>query len=288
MNESTLKNFRLALEKYPTKYLIVSPPRCASTAVARIFWNLENIRYYSHEPFEKIYFDGEDLSAAIGSIKNPTDLSTIVANKTEESCNGLVIKEMPYQVGGFFPELFDAIDTPIVFLIRDPRLSIKSRMQKKVEANSDPLYAKIETGWELLEVMVNYCKRVGKKYVILNTTLLRLNPQETATELFNALEIPFNEEYLNWEPLKDFSLDNLAGAHDHLYSRVLHSSGIQAPFEEVPALDTFTKETNLRNHVEKCLDIFDNLSTDEKLINLNVEMEEGYGEQSLRTSIRRS
>ena len=41
-----------ARSRYSDVIVIVSPPRCRSTALARVFWEHPLVRYYAHEPFE--------------------------------------------------------------------------------------------------------------------------------------------------------------------------------------------------------------------------------------------
>lgn len=264
--KSSLDGLENALNEYDEKYLIISPPRCASTAIARVFWNIEAVQYYSHEPFEKLYFNGEDLSTVTDDIRHPFDLSKFVEKPHNTEKKGLVIKEMPYQVGGFFPELFSLIHTPLIFLIRDPRLSVKSRMDKKVEAGTNPYYAKIETGWELLEVMINHCRRINKRYIILDTMKFRNNPNYYGEKLFSNLGLSFKKEYLTWKATSDFSLDNLDGAHDHLYAKVLKSSGVLPEEKDIPSIDSFTNKNGLRDHITKCMNIYEKIRHDKYLI----------------------
>src|SRR5690348_10229121 len=111
-------------QRYEKIFLIVSPPRCSSTALARVFWHHPSIRYYSHEPYETVYYNDDSTKVAHNNLFDPIDLATSYSGKTLVEGQGLVIKEMPYQVGAHFKELASFATHPIVFLIRDPRLSI--------------------------------------------------------------------------------------------------------------------------------------------------------------------
>ena len=86
-------------------YLVISPPRCASTAFSRVFWQHERLRYYSHEPFEATYFMGRPTSDALQKLKHPIDLLTLAPFDSHDGAGALLVKEMPYQVGGSFPQL---------------------------------------------------------------------------------------------------------------------------------------------------------------------------------------
>ena len=91
-------------EKYPAIYIIVSPPRCGSTAFARVFWEHPTVRYYSHEPFEVTYSRQQDLSEVAAKLDQPLiDLHQVDPDDKNNQGKSLVIKEMPYQVGKNFP-----------------------------------------------------------------------------------------------------------------------------------------------------------------------------------------
>jgi len=122
----------------------MSPPRCCSTALARVFWEQPSVRYYSHEPFEEVYYRGRELNHAIGRLQDPLDLCTVY--KDQGTSSGFVIKEMPYQIGNCAESLLAIATKPVVFLIRDPRLSIQSRISKKSEVAQSILFPQTETG----------------------------------------------------------------------------------------------------------------------------------------------
>ena len=76
-SSSPQSKFEAIKEIYDDIYVIVSPPRCSSTAFARVFWEQPSIRYYAHEPFEGTYFMGLDLNYVIDNLRNPLDLRDI-------------------------------------------------------------------------------------------------------------------------------------------------------------------------------------------------------------------
>ena len=69
--------FDLIRERYDDIYVIVSPPRCSSTAFARVYWEQPSIRYYTHEPFEGTYFLNQDLDHVLDNLRMPLDLQDI-------------------------------------------------------------------------------------------------------------------------------------------------------------------------------------------------------------------
>ena len=107
--------------KHKNIYVVVSPPRCSSTAFSRVFWEQPSIRYYSHEPFEVVYYEQDGIPSVVEKLDGPLDLLH-VERLPDEMGTSLLIKEMPYQVGDHFPLLCEIASKPLIFLIRDPRL----------------------------------------------------------------------------------------------------------------------------------------------------------------------
>ena len=242
-------------QKYDNIYAIVSPPRCSSTAFARVFWEHPSVRYYSHEPFEVTYYMQQDLQQVYNKLLQPLDLSIVKKNKLTESGNSLVIKEMPYQVGKHFPLLVETAVKPIIFLIRDPRLNISSRIEKKEMVGDNYQFPLIETGWELIAKQIDYCRTHKIPHMIVDSSDFRNHPETVFSKIFTQLGLPFSEEILSWHPT-EIEIDNLDGAHRHLYERVLSSKMLQPATEFVPTLDMFPNDNGFRKHLSECIDIY--------------------------------
>ncbi len=244
---------------YENIYVIISPPRCSSTAFSRVFWEQPSIRYYSHEPFEVTYFENAELSTVIKKLKKPIDLHPIKSNQYLIQSTGLVIKEMPYQVGPNYKLLISISNHPIIFLIRDPRLNIQSRIDKKLEAGQDPDFPLIETGWELLAEQVNYCSEHKIPYLVVDSTEFRNCPEDVFSRIFKEINLPFSTEMLSWRATPKIKLDNLGGHHSHLYSRVLESTGIEPAIEKIPELEEIPESNGFQEHIKKCMKIYKSL-----------------------------
>ena len=253
-------------KKYEAVYVIVSPPRCSSTAFARVFWEHPTVHHYSHEPFEVTYYRGEKLHRVVEKLKQPLDLRLINNLPADEPAQALVIKEMPYQMGRHFPILTMLATGPLVFIIRDPRLNIASRMEKKVEGGASPFYPQIESGWDLIAGQMRWCRERGVPYMIVDATDFRNAPERVFPQIFERLGLSFVPEMLTWKPYADVDLDNLEGAHRHLYQRVLESRGLEPANEPVPSADSFPTENGFREHVAHCLEIYAALRDDEARI----------------------
>lgn len=268
--EPTALSFETLTQQYDNIYFIVSPPRCGSTAFARVFWEHPSIRYYSHEPFETTYYADATLSDVYEQLTTPLDLLPVKADHTTEtSGNSLVIKEMPYQIGDNFTKVLDYFVKPIIFLIRDPRLNIESRINKKLETGDSPFFPLKETGWELIQGQISHCRAQQIPYLLVDATDFRNQPQVILPQVFEKLGLSFFDYQLQWKADHSIQIDNLGGAHEHLYKKVLGSNTIRPATEAIPSLDSFTEEGGIRAHVKDCLNIYQALRQDSNLIQLH-------------------
>lgn len=242
-------------------HVIVSPPRCGSTAFARVFWEHPTVRYYCHEPFEVTYYQQAGLDAVAEKLAAPLDLAALGATVSADATS-LVLKEMPYQVGDRFALLARMATPPLLFLIRDPRLNIASRIARKEEVGDSPFFPQIETGWTLIAEQVAYCRAHAIPYRIVEARDFRNAPLHLFPHVFAAFGLSFSPDMIEWEPYPEIDLDNLEGEHTHLYRRVLASSGLQRATEPVPALDAFPEAHGVRAHVAACLEVYDRLQYD--------------------------
>jgi hypothetical protein len=249
------REFEAVRIRYPEIYVIVAPPRSSSTAFARVFWEHPSIGYYSHEPFETTYFRDAPLADAAATLRDPLELEDIKSVDTGPEAEALVVKEMPYQVGTRFPILTELATAPVVFLLRDPRLNISSRMEKKTEVGDDPIFPLVETGWEMVRRQVRYCEAQEIQHLIVSSDDFRNRPLELLPQVFAKLGLDFSEEMLSWRPCEEVEIDNLEGDHAHLYATVLSSSGVY-PEEAPPPLEWFPEEGGFRDHVSRCLEIY--------------------------------
>mgnify|MGYP002713077333 CR=1 FL=1 len=257
--EDHLSAFSHLRTKHKTIYSIVSPPRCSSTAFSRVFWEQPSIRYYSHEPFEVVYYENKEIPSVVEKLDHPLDLLNI-ERLPDTSGTSLLIKEMPYQVGTHFSLLCEIANKPLIFLIRDPRLNIASRIEKKRMVGDSIYFPHIETGWELIQGQIAYCEAHEVPHIIVDSTDFRNYPHSVFMQIFARFNLPFSAEMLAWNPCEDeVDLDNLDGKHRHLYARVLNSNSLQPATEAVPQMDEFPEDHGIRDHVLFCLDIYQRL-----------------------------
>jgi len=142
-------------------------------------------------------------------LRAPLNLNFLQSKQEKNIGSALVIKEMPYQIGANFSLLAGWAKPPIIFLIRDPRLNIASRIEKKIETGDSSEFPLIETGWDLILEQISYCRAQDIPHLIVDTTDFRKNPQHIFPQIFERLGLPFSDDMLQWQPCPDVDLDNL-------------------------------------------------------------------------------
>jgi len=243
-------------ERHGEVLLIVAPPRTASTALARVLWNHPSVGCYCHEPFEPTYYRAAPLSAAAELLEAPQPVGELGGRGTGSA---LVVKEMTFQVGDAFPALASLATQPVVFLIRDPRLSIASRMRVLRAAGRPEVFPLRESGWEDLVRQLDHVRREGIEHLIVDSTGLRAMPSRVVPGIFERLGLSYAPELLTWESSSATGLSVVSGADDPFYERVLHSGGLEAPLEELPDLSEFPTDAGFRAHVAECVERYTEL-----------------------------
>ncbi len=269
MADEMLTRMNRVKERYDRIVVIISPARCGSTPLSRVFWEHPAMRYYSHEPFEVTYFDGEPYEAAVEKLENATDLTPLKHGDQAEIGNGLVVKEMPYQVGDRARYLISLSTGPVIFLLRDPLIAVHSRYRKKLEANTEAIFPGVEMGFVLLKEQIAYCKEQDIPYLLVDSADIRRAPAQTLSQVFERLDLPFSPALLEWRSLPDFDVDNLDGRHSHLYTRVLQSTGIQPDNAPPRTLDDFPEAGDFRKNVGIHAEVYKQLLAEPERIRID-------------------
>lgn len=255
------ERLRAVRERHGEVLVIVAPPRTASTALARILWNHPDVGFYSHEPFEPTYYRSAPLADAAGLLEVPASVAELGGAGGVGTT--LVVKEMTFQVGDAFPLLAELATRPIVFLIRDPRLSIASRMRVLERAGRPTVFPLRESGWDDLERQLAHIRDEGIEHVIVDSTHLRAMPTRIVPGILDRLGLTYAPELLTWKSSTATGLSAVSGSDDPFYRRVLESSGLQAPAEDAPSLDTFPEAHGFRDHVAHCVARYEALRGEE-------------------------
>ncbi|MBS1870732.1 MAG: hypothetical protein JSS99_13835 [Actinobacteria bacterium] len=241
-------------ERHGEVYVLIGPPRTASTAVSRILWNHPAVGWYAHEPFEPTWYERAEVARAAELLDAPEPVSGLGGRGTGRA---LVVKEMTFQVGDAFPLLAELATRPLVFLIRDPRLTVASRMRVLRRAGRPEVFPLRESGWEDLAWQLAHVRERGIPHVVVDSGDLRRAPQAVVPPLLATLGLSFAPELLRWESSEATGLSAVSGAEDPFYQRVLDSQGIEPPMEEIPDLSAFPEP--LRAHVAACIAQYEEL-----------------------------
>lgn len=217
--------------------VILSPPRCGSTVLARSFWQHHLFRWYLHEPCDWAYHVG------LGS--QPESITSMLIDRATVSGldprgNGVVVKEMTFQARGAMAE-FQVATIPVIFLVRDPRLAVYSRMRRRELDGDAPSFPAKEAGWRDLLEEIDLFRQSGKPYVIVNISDIRKNPATMLKMLCRHLGLPWDSAMLSWANLANLRLGNIGGRQNAWYARALTTTGWQPPGENFPSFDIFCK-----------------------------------------------
>lgn len=229
-----------SLRRFETRVSLLSPPRTGSTVVARLLWQRPELTHHCHEPFEASYWSDAGVESVANVLTRPMEIATgqRVPLATIER-GGLLIKEMTFQMGP--DELRFAAQTatcPVLFVVRDPRLSTTSRLRIVKELSNADTFAPIESGWPSLDEQVQWLRAEAIPYVIVDSERLRAAPGPALAGLATRLGLSPWADDPSWTPRPGLSLCTpevgaLMGegrtADDPFYRRVLSSTGVEPP-----------------------------------------------------------
>jgi hypothetical protein len=263
--EAGLRHSGLLAENVDSNFdpiaVILSPPRCGSTALARSFWQHHAFRWYLHEPYDRAYH--------VGSNGPPESVTEMLVDRTGPETprpqgTGLVIKEMTFQAGDAMAD-FQVATMPVIFLIRDPRLSLRSRMRRRKLDGEVASFPVREAGWRDLLAAIALFREAGTPYVIVDVTDIRREPEVALRALCGRLDLPWDPGMLSWKRLPGLRLGNIDGRQDAWYARVLNSTAWEPPDERLPSPDAF-REHGMSGVVTECLAAYRQVRMDRKYL----------------------
>jgi len=256
---AVLRRFEAVRERHGEVYVLLGPPRTASTAVSRILWNHPQVGWYSHEPFEPTWYQRAGAERAAELLEAPEAVDDLDPARPRGAGEALVVKEMTFQVGDAFPLLASLATRPLVFLIRDPRLTIASRMKVLRRSGRPEVFPLRESGWEDLARQLAYVRRERIPHVVVDSSDLRRTPEAVVPSLLDRLGLTFTPDLLAWRSSDATGLSAVSGAEDPFYRRVLDSQGIEPPAERIPDLTEFPTGGGFRQHVAECVAQYEEL-----------------------------
>lgn len=264
---------------FDTVAVILSPPRCGSTALARSLWQHRAFCGYLHEPYDRAYHDGRMPSA-----KEVLDSVLERAGAPAGTGRGLVIKEMSFQVADRAAELIEAATLPVILLIRDPMLAVSSRMRCLESGGEAAWFAEREAGWLDLAAIRTDLLRAGRDYVIVDISDVRRDPAAVLAALCGRLGLASDARMLSWQPAGDLKLGQLDGRQDDWYRRVLASTGFEWPGEPLPAAEYFWSR-HMQDVVDACMRHYRQAREDPRRVGFTSRGSDG-SRRALDTSLR--
>jgi hypothetical protein len=239
----------------PDLRLIVAPPRTCSTLLARALWNSDSVSSYSHEPFDLVYHRRLDHEAVLEKLAQPLLVGTGAGGCA-------LVKELSFQVGRYFPALASLTDRPVIFIIRDPRLSIASRMQLRRSGGAPAVFPVVESGWNDLAWQVAWCRDNDRPYAIVDAADLLTRPRPVLQAIATELGVAWSHRMLHWRPAGDVDLALALDQQVSWNARVLSSRGFEPPAASPPALEEFPVDGGMREHVDQAQEIHRRLLAD--------------------------
>ena len=244
-------------------FIVLSPPRSCSTLISRILWEDPVFGFFAMEPFDGIYRGREPTTTTVAALGHVQPLADIL--QVRRTGTALLIKEITYQVGEHFPAFSQWPTRPILFAVRDPRLTISSRMHKLREGGFSSIFPHAESGWTALARQVQTCRSQGIPYLIVDGTLLRSHPAQLTAAMFREVGLQSSPP-LSWHPIGHADFGIGTGLHDYFFDRALSSSAIDPPDRQVPQLSDFPAQGGMRRHVAECLDIYAEITADDRYL----------------------
>lgn len=246
--------------RFTPALVVLSPPRCGSTAVGRAFWQHPAFRWYAHEPCDSVYHRDGGPADVIQGIRAGVDIASVPG--PEPAGDGIIIKEMTFQAAGLLPELFAAATLPVLFTVRDPRISIRSRMRQRMRGGQPSWFPAAESGWHDLDVALALARDAGVPHVVVEFDRLCAEPAMVLNAMCRRLGVAFDARMLSWGSAAGVSLGQLGPEQRHWYERVLASTGFQPPAGPPPPVGAFPADEGIRAHVAGCLAIYQRVLDD--------------------------
>lgn len=234
---------RLVEQCFGDRLVILSPPRSGSTPVARMLWqsSVFSDGCHCHEPFEARYWGGDGDASVWRAVQRPMQLASgqRVDAQTLQGRPALVLKDMCFQLDlAAFDWLAALASRPIVFVMRDPRLTVASRLRIVSELDGSSSFPPEHAGWDALLWQVQRCRDLQRPYVIVDSQRLRQAPGPQAAALLARLGLQPTVGVIRWEqrpalrlcsPEVGALMSDVRTESDPFYRRVLSSTGIQPP-----------------------------------------------------------
>lgn len=171
-----------------------SVPRSVSTSFERMMTARGDHRVFD-EPFSlRYYFSPERRSRRFDqTLPRSTAAELIEDIETAAQHEPVFVKDMAYQAAELLgPDLLERFRNS--FLVRDPAATLRS-----LEGHW-PDFTDEETGWEALGRAADMVEKADQPLVVVDASRLCEDPHGVVSAWCDAVDLPFVEESLSWDP----------------------------------------------------------------------------------------
>jgi len=171
-----------------------SVPRSVSTSFERMMSARGDHRVFD-EPFSlRYYFSPERRSSRFEeTLPRSTAAELIEDIETAAQHTPVFVKDMAYQAADLLePSLLERFRN--CFLVRDPSATLRS-----LEGHW-PDFTDEETGWDALGRAADVVEKIGQPLVVIDAARLCEDPRGVVSAWCDAVDLPFVEDALSWEP----------------------------------------------------------------------------------------
>jgi hypothetical protein len=147
------------------------------------------------EPFSRRYYFGPERRSARFSdeVAGSSAGELLESLETAAQERPVFVKDMAYQASGLLEaNLFERFRN--CFLVRDPAATLRSL------AGHWPDFTDEEAGWAELDRAADVVEGIGQPLVVLDAERLCREPRATVAAWCAAMDLPFVEDALSWEP----------------------------------------------------------------------------------------
>jgi hypothetical protein len=169
-------------------------PRSVSTSFERMVIERGDHTVYD-EPFSKRYYYGDDRRSDRYTEQLPGSSAAELLAEIERAAEErpVFVKDMAYHAAGLLDEdLLGRFRN--CFLVRDPAATIRSL------ADRWPDFTDEEAGWDSLDETADVVERLGQPFVVVDAADLCRDPRAVVASWCAAMDLPFVEDALTWEP----------------------------------------------------------------------------------------
>lgn len=169
-------------------------PRSVSTSFERMVIERGDHTVYD-EPFSKRYYFGPDRRSERYAEQLPGSSAAELLAEIEQAARErpVFVKDMAYHAAGLLDEdLLGRFRN--CFLVRDPSATLRSLVARW------PDFTDEEAGWDALAEAAAVVEGLGQPLVVVDAGDLCLDPAGTVASWCAAMDLPYDEAALTWEP----------------------------------------------------------------------------------------